>query len=128
MHAHHNAGQLTVHLRSILGEEGFVRLCEELGGTRVYVPYTMRDDNEVVRAIGRVAAGDLSKALAPATIRVPLARRDRALYWRARGLSDAKIARKLGITETGVGKLFGREAVLPDRPGKARSPAQLDLL
>lgn len=120
-------GQLTIHLRAVLGEEGFVLFCQGLGGTRVYVPYTMRDENEIVRAVGREAAEKLSRALAPATIRVPLARRDRALWYRAAGLSNAQIARKLGITESGVIKLFGREADLPDRPGKAKSTGQLTL-
>ena len=120
-------GQLTLHLRATLGEEGFVRFCQELGGTRIYVPYQMRDENEIVRAVGRDLAEKLSRALAPATIRVPLARRDRALFYRAQGLSNPQIARKLGITESGVFKLFGREEDLPERPGKSRTQAQLTL-
>lgn len=122
-------GRLLTHLRSVLGEEGFVRFCQALGGTRVYVPYRHRDDSDIVAAIGREAAEALSKALAPATIRVPLARRERALYFRAvEGLSNAGIARRLGITESGVNKLFAREADLPDKAGSGRSPAQLSLL
>ncbi|MGE0773540.1 MAG: hypothetical protein AB7L36_00655 [Sphingomonadaceae bacterium] len=119
---------LTRHLQAILGEEGFVHFCQELGGTRVYVPYSLRDENEIVQAVGRDAAEKLSRELAPATIRVPLARRDRAVYFRRQGLSNPQIARKLGITETGVEKLFGREPHLPDRPGRCRNEAQLKLL
>lgn len=121
-------GALTLHLQAILGEAGFVRFCQELGGTRVYVPYTMREGNEIVAAVGRELADKLSRALAPATIRVPLARRSRALFYRQQDLSNAKIARLLGITESGVIKLFGRETDLPDRPGRAKHPAQLILL
>jgi len=128
MHSGVGAGQLALHLQGILGEEGFVRLCQELGGTRVYIAYTMRDDSDVVDAVGRELADKLSRALAPATIRVPLARRERALFYRRQGLSDARIARKLGMTENGVGKLFAREAGLPDRPGKGKEPAQLSLI
>lgn len=113
---------------AILGREGFVMLCQELGGTRVYIPYVPRDDNDIVGAIGREAAEKLCRALAPATIRVPLARRERALWFREQNLSDARIARKLGMTEGGVGKLFAREQNLPDRPGKAKSASQLPLL
>lgn len=120
-------GHLAQQLKGILGAEGFVQFCQAMGGTRVYVPYVMRDGNEIVRAVGQELADKLARAMAPATIRVPLARRDRALYFRAAGLSDAKIARQLGITESGVCKLFGRETDLPERPGKATSPAQLDL-
>lgn len=129
MHAHHNVGHLTVHLRSILGEEGFVRLCDELGGLRVYMPAKrLSETHELVAAIGREAAEAVCEALSPATIRVPLARRDRALYWRRAGWTDRRIAHKLGITETGLSKLFAREGVLPRTPRRRTSPAQLDLL
>lgn len=120
-------GRLLTHLRGVLGEEGFVLFCQALGGTRVYVPYSLRDDNDIVAAVGRPLAEKLSRALAPATIRVPLARRERALYWRAHGLSNAAVARKLGITESGVNRLFGREQDLPDKPGSGRPPAQFTL-
>ncbi len=128
MHSSVDASHLTLHLQAILGEEGFVRFCQELGGIRVYVAHRMRDEGDVVQAVGRELADKLSRALAPATIRVPLARRQRALFYRRQGLSDARIARRLGMTETGVTKLFGREANLPDRPEKAKSSPQLSLL
>lgn len=128
MHSACDPGKLKLELQAILGMDGFVRLCQELGGTRLYIAYQLRDDNDVVEAVGRELADKLSRALAPATIRVPLAKRERALYYRAQGLSDAKIARRLGMTENGVGKLFAREAHLPDRPGRGKEPAQLPLL
>lgn len=118
---------LSRHLLQILGEADFVRLCQELGGTRVYVPYKS-ENSELAGAIGAEASEKMSRALAPATIRVPLARRERALHYRAEGMSNPQIARKLGITETGVDKLLAREANLPDRPGSAKSAAQLTLL
>ena len=121
--------RLLTHLRTVLCEEGFVRFCQALGGTRVYVPYKLRDDNEIVQAVGRDAADLLSRTFAPATIRVPLARRERALFFRAKqGLSNSAIARKLGITEGGVNRLFAREQDLPDKLASGRSPAQLTLL
>lgn len=120
-------GRLLAHLRALLGEADFVRFCQALGGTRVYVAYKFHEDNEIVEAIGRAAADKLSRALAPATIRVPLARRERALHYRAAGLSNAKIARLLGITESGVNRLFAREVGLPPRPGSGKSPTQLTL-
>ncbi|MBB3858899.1 hypothetical protein GGQ88_000139 [Novosphingobium hassiacum] len=122
-----NEGHLTIQLQAILGVEGCVRFCQALGGTRVYVSHRFSDDHAAVEAVGRDLADKLSRAWAPATIRVPLARRERALFYRQQGLSDAKIALLLGITENGVGKLFKREADLPDRPGSAKSGAQLNL-
>lgn len=128
MHSSTPQGNLKLELQGILGMEGFVQLCQELGGTRLYVAYSMRDDNDVVQAVGRELADKLCRALAPATIRVPLARRERALHFRGKGLSDARIARRLGMTENGVSKLFGREQNLPARPGKGKEPAQMALL
>ena len=99
---------LTDQLKDILGEEAFALMAQELGGTRVYVPSRLSDDNEIVQAIGRASAEKLSRALSAATIRMPLAREERALYWRGQGLSNSRIARKLGITEGGIDRLFAR--------------------
>lgn len=114
-------------LQACLGMEGFVRLCQELGGLRIYVPYTLKDDSELVDVLGRELAEKFARRFAPATIRVPLAKRDRALHFRAQGLSDPQIARKLKITESGVKSLFKREQDLPDRPGRDKRSPQLDL-
>jgi len=119
--------RLTTELQAILGMDGYVRFCDALGGTRVYVSHSFRDEHEVVQAVGRILADKLSRAMAPATIRVPLARRERALWFRAQGMNNGTIARKLGITENGVGKLFGREHDLPERPGSAKNDRQLNL-
>lgn len=116
---------LIKRVRAILDEDSFVLLAQELGGTRVYLPLKLSDDHDVIGAIGRTAAEALVRELAPAWLRVPLARRERALYWRARGLSNARIARKVGMSETGVEKLFRREEDLPPKPSSGR---QLQLL
>jgi len=116
---------LTRQLQAILGQEGFVHLCQALGGTRLYVPHAFRADHDLVGAVGQDLADKLSRAMAPATIRVPLGRRERALHYRGEGLSDARIAVKLGMTENGVGKLFAREETLPDRPNKISKEAQM---
>ncbi|MBY0306403.1 MAG: hypothetical protein K2W86_14790 [Sphingomonas sp.] len=122
-------GQTSAHLRAVLGEEAFVFLAQAFGGTRVYVPPKCRDDHEIVLAIGRVAADALSRSFAPDTIRVPLARRERALYFRGTlGLSNAQIARQLGITEGGVNRLFARQQDLPAKAILGKPPTQLTLL
>jgi DNA-binding NarL/FixJ family response regulator len=122
------AGALTTYLKGLLGDEGLVRFAQAFGGTRVYVPFKLADDHEIVTALGRELADKLSRRMAPATIRVPLARREIALWHRdVEKLSNAAIARKLRITETGVEKLFGRED-LPDQRRGSSNPAQMDLL
>lgn len=102
-------------LETLLGEVAFVRLAEAFGGTRLYVPTNITPDHEIAAAIGIDAAKALSARLAPDVIRVPLAREQRALHYRALGRSNAQIARSLGITETGVDRLFKRR---PDAPAK----------
>lgn len=94
--------------REVLGEEGFMLFCHAFGGTRVYVPLKISDDSEIVEAIGRPLAEELARALAPDTIRVPMMRKERALWLRKRGLSNAQVARKLGISEQAINKLFQR--------------------
>lgn len=121
-------GALIAQLQSIVGEEAFVRLCQELGGTRVYIPLKCRDGGELMEAIGRDACDRLSRALAPATIRVPLARRERALHYLKQGLSIPRIARRLGLTETGVSKLIKRESAAGTLPERKADPRQMSLL
>jgi hypothetical protein len=115
-------GELTNGLKALLGDEAFVALAQAFGGTRLYVPATIDADHEIAQAIGLAAARRLSRRYAPDTIRVPLARNERARHYRAIGLSNAQIARKLGMAETGIDKLFAR---MTDAP--AKGSAQLSL-
>jgi len=104
---------LTANLKALLGERSFVALAEAFGGTRLYIPHTITPDHEIARAIGFELAVKLSKRYAPDTLRVPLAREDRAVHYRANGLSNVQIARKLGMTEAGIDQMFGRMETPP---------------
>lgn len=108
-------------LQTLIGVKAFVRLAEAFGGTRLYVPTSIDPNHEIVIAIGEDAARKLVERLAPDVIKVPLARELRARHYRANGQSNAQIARRLGITETGVERLFQR---MPDKPVKG---SQLNL-
>lgn len=99
---------LASNLSQIIGEEATVSLLEEFAGTRVYVPRQVRENSRLTRAIGREAAQALCDRFASDTIRVPLGRELRAKHYRHRGLSDARIAARLGLTESGVRTLFKR--------------------
>lgn len=116
--------QLSENLLALLGEEDFVRLVEWRGGTRLYVP--SRDVSTIAAELGDEAAQRLARAYSGATLAVPLARALRARKYRAAACSNAEIARKLGITESGVERLFKR---MPNRPAKAKKvdPRQLKL-
>ena len=104
---------LSANLKALLGEDRFVALAEAFGGTRLYIPQTVTADHEIAKAIGLDHALKLSKRYAPDTIRVPLAREDRAVHYRANGLGNAQIARKLGMTEAGIDQMFGRMSKPP---------------
>ncbi len=107
--------QLTASLKALLGADGLVKLAEHFGGRRLYVPQTIDPDAELAQAIGEEAARKLSRRYGLAFIRVPLARELRARHYRAQGLSNGQIATKLGITETGVDKIFARMSRPPEK-------------
>lgn len=98
----------TADLVEIVGEAAAVALAENFGGTRLYVPQRLKDCHPIVRAIGADAGKALVEAFHTSTIKVPLARELRARHYRAAGLSHAKIAARLGLTESGVRGLFKR--------------------
>lgn len=105
--------QLSGPLLALLGEQAFVALTQSFGGTRLYIPLVICEDHEIAKTIGVEAARKLSRRHAPDTIRVPLARAQRARHYRAQGLSNAQIARMLGVGETGVDKIIKRHALPP---------------
>jgi hypothetical protein len=100
--------QLTESLRLLLGDAAMVSLAQAFGGRRLYVPEKIDSTHPITTAIGADAAAKLSRRYSLAFIRVPLARELRARHYRAQGRSNGEIATKLGITETGVDKLFAR--------------------
>ncbi|RIV82972.1 hypothetical protein D2V17_14315 [Aurantiacibacter xanthus] len=116
--------QLSHDLIALLGDGAFIALVEAFGGTRVYIPVTPDADHEIAAAIGTDMAHRLGQRYAPAVLRIPLARAFRARHYRAKGLSNAQIARALGITESGVDKLFAR---MDDKPVKGSAQLSLDI-
>ena len=114
---------LSAMLLDLLGPVDLVRLSEKKGGTRLYVPATGRA--KLAKDIGDTAAQKLAERYAGDYIRVPLARELRARHYRANGASNAEIARKLGMSEPGVNRLF---KAMADTPVKGSGdPRQGDL-
>jgi len=117
---------LSDDLLELIGHENFIALVEAFGGLRVYVPSRERLA-DVDAAIGPEASEKLHHTYEGSYIRVPLARELRARHYRAHGASNADIARRLGITESAVDKLF-RRAGHPRRPKRrVTDPRQIDL-
>lgn len=121
-----NDQRLSAVLLDLLGTAGFVRLAEAKGGTRLYVPAAAKDENELTGIVGHEAANALTRRYAGNYIRVPLAREHRARHYRRAGASNAEIARRLGMSESGVDRLFH---AMPNKPAKGKwvDPRQADL-
>lgn len=115
--------RLTGALLSLLGEEGFIALCEAYGGRRLFVPATA-DGSKLERAVGTGIAGKLVERYGRDYVPVPLAKERRALHYRAIGCTNGEIARRLGIAEASVNRIFRNAGDVPAK-GSAR---QLKLL
>lgn len=100
---------------TLIGEEGLIRLAEEHGGIRLYVPKNS-EQSQLCATVGSDITSRLTRRYAGDYIRVPLVRDLRARHYRELGLSNAQIARKLGLTEKGVERLFRRQPVEYRRP------------
>jgi len=111
-------GRAGSELEALIGEVALVRLAEAFGGTRLYIPEKMSAAHEIAKAIGLEAAQAMVRQLGAGQLKVPLAREQRARQYRAAGWSNARIARALMITESGVEKLFRRVAERDDRQGR----------
>lgn len=85
-----------------------VALADAFGGTRLYVPTKITEGHQIAKVIGYAAAQRLWNGIGSGAFRVPLARELRASHYREQGWSIARIARQLGMTETGVTKLLAR--------------------
>jgi hypothetical protein len=115
---------LTTELHEALGDAGFLKLTDTHGGIRLYVPKEPHGST-LASEIGIDNAARLSKMFSGGYIRVPVAREFRARHYRRQGESNSMIARRLGLSETGVEKLFKRA---PKEPVKAKKdPRQIEM-
>jgi len=118
---------LTEELTDLLGEDGFYQLTEAYAGTRLYVPGDIAR-SELPSVIGAENARRLSNVFPGGYIRIPLARSFRAARYRLEGLSNRDIARRLGLSEGGVDKLFAREGKKAPRPQRSKKDTrQIDM-
>lgn len=99
---------LTDELLDLLGANAMFDLVVAFGGTRLYVPRYRREATTEIAGLGTEASRRLAEAFGGLFIRVPLCREFKLVVYEGRGLSNAQIAVKLGITETGVDKMKQR--------------------
>lgn len=95
-------------LIEIIGEAATIALADSFAGMRLYIPQKISERHEIRAVVGSQAASALVERLGGTTIRIPLVRELRAKQYRAQGMSNGRIAHRLGMTETGVEKLFTR--------------------
>ncbi|GGA82455.1 hypothetical protein GCM10011491_07340 [Brucella endophytica] len=101
---------MEAQLRELLGDEDFLKLVENYGGIRLFVPsFGANEMTNVERVLGADAARKLAELWGGDYLVPPLARTFRAIRYQRDGLSNAKIAQRLGITESGVVRIFSRE-------------------
>lgn len=112
----------TNDLIELLGHADFIRLVENYAGCRLFIRSNIRhsttsdnisvkttfDNDPLAEAIGEEAARKLEQHLGGCCIRVPLARELRARHYRKQGMTNAKIAVRIGMTESGVEGIFKR--------------------
>ena len=95
-------------LLELIGKPALVKLAEAFGGMRLYIPEKYLQASEIVEAVGHDVARVLSDAYGRDVIKVPLCREFIAESCRAQGMSNAQIARRLKITESGVERMLKR--------------------
>lgn len=115
--------RLTDALVSLLGEQGFIALCETYGGRRLFVP-AKSAGSKLATDLGDDIAERLVERYGRDYIAVPLAKERRALHYRAMGCTNGEIARRLGIAEGSVNRIFRTAENVPEKG----SGAQLSLL
>lgn len=122
----HLAEGLSAELLELLGHDGFMAFVEAYGGLRVYIANNT-ETSKLAENLPANVLTTLANRFRGDVIRVPLAKHYRARHYRLAGMSDRDIARKLGMTESGVEKLF--KTVPTKRPAKHlfHDPRQIDL-
>lgn len=106
-------------LLSTIGRDASLRLIEQLGGVRLYVPTKVAEDGRITRAIGAAAAALMGGEFGGCYIAVPLAKPWRASIYRERGLSYGEIAIALATSVTSVWRMLRAVGLTGCHPGSA---------
>lgn len=100
---------MKAELLALLGPEGYLLLLEHYAGVRLYVPKMgSSHPTQLIDDLTLAHAKKLSEQYGAEYIKVPLDREFRALAYRQRGFSTRKIVRLLGLTESGLERLWSR--------------------
>lgn len=93
-------------IEQTIGAEAAAKLVAEYGGTRLYVPYTLKQNHRLYQLLGQEIARQLSSEFGGMTVDISRAvmlkigqRNKLILADRAAGMSQSRIARKYRLTE-----------------------------
>lgn len=106
--AHMRPNIIAEEIFELLTPESYLDLVTQYGGTRLYVPVCKRGKNAKIPGLDSDAATALADAFGGLFLQVPVAREFRAIVYWERGFSNAQVAAKLGLSESGVNKLRAR--------------------
>ncbi|NNV23950.1 hypothetical protein EHE22_26740 [Ochrobactrum pseudogrignonense] len=106
------SNSFVAELIDLLGEDGLIRLADAHAGIRIYVPSPSNvARSQLIDTLGIDLVTKLARRYGGDGFTVPLIRDMRARRDRDQGLSNAQIARRLGIREDAVEKIFNRSPV-----------------
>lgn len=94
-------------LLNLIGPAGYFVLIEQYGGTRFLVPKNV-EQSKHLKPLGFDTLTLMSNKYGGETLKIPLDREFLARTYSGQGLSNAKVARKLRMSESGVEYLFHR--------------------
>lgn len=120
--------QLSSVLLDTLGKHGLRELLEHYAGCRLFVPKMDGEATIIIPRLSREVSLKLTERFSGDSLRIPIMRDFRALCLRNEGLTNGKIARRLGITESGVDSLFKRLRANRSTTGKPLSEHQRKLI
>ncbi|MEM7667731.1 MAG: helix-turn-helix domain-containing protein [Pseudomonadota bacterium] len=100
----------------ILGIDGAVKFLLEFGGAEMYFPANPKGNSELARVMGIEKARALCAASDRMKGRIPTGKPWLAKVMRAKGLSNAQIARKLHVIDNTVRRYLEGEPKRPDGP------------
>lgn len=96
----------------VIGHDAAEKLCQALGGARIYVPAVIGDHHPIKVAVGREAADKIAEYFHRTVLALPkgLTRRERVIeFRRSTSMTIQEIALATDYTEAGVYKILAEE-------------------
>ncbi|WP_431281641.1 hypothetical protein ACQW02_19845 [Humitalea sp. 24SJ18S-53] len=115
------------HIADAIGAKATLWLVEEHGGTEIYVPHDPNQGSRLALCIGLDAAKKLAAVRGGEGLRVPLARAWRIHVYADRGDKRSAIARRMGMTESGIWRVLRGVAQCSTDPNPYATQIQRDL-